>query len=195
MRRLIVAEFMSLDGVIQAPGAPDEDPSEGFAHGGWMVPYADEATGAAVEELHSQPFELLLGRRTYDIWAPYWPRVPDGSPSRSIADVYNSVQKYVVSHRPLDPAWSNSRVLNGDIIDAVRDLKRKDGPTLLTWGSANLFRQLLGAELVDELHVQIFPVVLGRGLRLFDNNASVAAFTLAKSTVSSSGVIICHYVS
>ncbi len=186
---------MSLDGVVQAPGAPDEDPSGGFAHGGWMVPYADEATGVAVEELHSKPIELLLGRRTYNIRAPYWPHVPEGSPSRSLADMYNSVRKYVASHRPLDPTWNNSHALNGDVIEAVRDLKRGDGSNLLTWGSAHLFRQLLGAGLVDELHLQMFPVILGRGLRLFDDNARVAAFTLAKSTISSRGVIITKYVS
>ena len=195
MRKLIVAEFITLDGVIQAPGAPDEDSSGEFLHGGWMVPYADETTGKAVEELHSQPFELLLGRRTYDIWVTYWPHVPESSPSRSFADVYNSVPKHVATHRPLEPAWNNSRALGGDIIRAVRKLKRGEGPNLLTWGSANIVRRLLGAGLVDELHLQIFPIILGRGTRLFDDNSEASAFTLARSSITSGGVLIAHYAS
>ena len=195
MRKLIVAEFITLDGVIQAPGAPDEDTSGEFRHGGWTVPYADETTGKDVEALHSRPFELLLGRRTYDIWVTYWPHVPENSPSRSFADVYNSVPKHVATHRPLEPVWKNSRALGGDIVGAVRTLKRRDGPNLLTWGSANIVRRLLGAGLVDELHLQIFPIILGRGTRLFDDNSEASALTLARSNITSGGVLIAHYAS
>lgn len=194
MRNLIVAEFISLDGVIQAPGGPDEDPGGGYPHGGWMVPYADEFTGQAVQDLHSRPFELLLGRRTYDIWATYWPHVPENSPSRVIADVFNDVPKHVVTHRPDSLTWRNSQALVGDLAGAVRELKRSDGATLLTWGSGEVVRGLLAASLVDEFRLQIFPVVLGRGKRLFDDNAEASAFTLSNSTVTPGGVLITRYV-
>ena len=120
MRKLIVAEFISLDGVIQAPGGPDEDPSGEFRFGGWQVPYNDEAIGRAVLELCAQPFELLLGRRTYDIWAAYWPRIGADSPSHAIAGPFNSVRKHVATHRPDTLDWQNSHALAGDLADAVR---------------------------------------------------------------------------
>ncbi|HEY7657603.1 MAG TPA: dihydrofolate reductase family protein [Burkholderiales bacterium] len=191
MRKLIVAEFISLDGVIQAPGGPKEDPSGEFRLGGWQVPYADEAIGQAVQELFSQPFELLLGRRTYDIWAPYWPRVQAG---HAIADLFNSVPKHVATHRPDTLDWQNSHALKGDLADAIRALKRQDGGNLLTHGSGDMVRQLLAAGLVDELRLLIYPVVLGRGKRLFGDNAQVSAFTLAHSTSTPSGVLITRYV-
>ena len=120
MRTLIVAEFISLDGVIQGPGGPDEDPTGGFRFGGWVAPYADEATGQDVEDLHSRPFELLLGRRTYDIWATYWPNVGTDSAGSAIADLFNRVPKYVATHRPATLAWQNSHALQGALADAVR---------------------------------------------------------------------------
>jgi len=191
MRKLIAAEHISLDGVIQAPGGPEEDPSGDFRLGGWSAPYDDDAIGQAVQDLHSQPFELLLGRRTYDIWASYWPRVPVGHP---IADLFNSVPKHVATHRPDTLDWQNSHALKGDLADAVRGLKRQDGANLLTWGSGDMMRQLLAAGLVDELRVLIYPVVLGRGKRLFDADAQASAFTLANSTNAASGVLITRYV-
>jgi dihydrofolate reductase len=191
LRKLIVAEFISLDGVIQAPGGPKEDPSGEFRLGGWQVPYADEAIGQAVQELFSQPFELLLGRRTYDIWAPYWPRVQAG---HAIADLFNSVPKHVATHRPDTLDWQNSHALKGDLADAIRAPKRQDGGNLLTHGSGDMVRQLLAAGLVDELRLLIYPVVLGRGKRLFGDNAQVSAFTLAHSTSTPSGVLITRYV-
>ena len=120
MRTLIVAEFISLDGVIQGPGGPDEDPTGGFRFGGWVAPYADEATGQDVEDLHSRPFELLLGRRTYDIWAAYWPHVGTDSANGVIADLFNRVPKHVATHRPATLAWQNSHALQGALADAVR---------------------------------------------------------------------------
>ena len=191
MRKLIVAEHISLDGVIQAPGGTEEDPSGDFRLGGWTVPYDDEAIGQAVQDLHSQPFELLLGRRTYDIWAAYWPRVQAGN---AIADLFNSVPKHVATHRPDTLDWQNSHALKGDLADAIRALKRQDGANLLTWGSGDMMRQLLAAGLVEELRLLMYPVVLGRGKRLFDDNAQASAFTLANSTSAPSGVLITRYV-
>ena len=191
MRKLIVAEHVSLDGVIQAPGGPEEDLSGDFRLGGWSAPYDDDAIGQAVQELHSQPFELLLGRRTYDIWAGYWPRVPAGN---TIADLFNSVPKHVATHRPESLEWQNSRALQGDLADAVRALKRQDGADLLTWGSGEMVRQLFAAGLVDELLLMVYPVVLGHGKRLFDENAQASAFTLESSTRAASGALITRYV-
>lgn len=194
MRTLIVAEFISLDGVIQAPGSRDEDTSGGFGFGGWVAPYADDATGRAIDELHSQPFELLLGRNTYDIWAPYWPSVPPDSENSAMADLFNRVPKHVATHRPDTLDWNNSHALAGDLAGAVRSLKVQDGADLLTWGSGETVRQLLAAGLVDELRLQIHPVVLGRGKRLFGTGAEATAFTLEHSVVTSGGVLITRYV-
>jgi dihydrofolate reductase len=191
MRKLIVAEHLSLDGVIQGPGSPEEDPSGGFRFGGWSVPYADKAIGEAVQDLLSQPFELLLGRRTYDIWAAYWPRVPAG---HAIADAFNRVPKHVATHRPGTLAWQNSHALKGELVDAIRALKRPGGDSLLTWGSGEVVRQLLAAGLVDELRLVLYPVVLGRGKRLFDDSAQASAFTLAHSTSTASGALIARYL-
>ena len=194
MRKLVVAEHISLDGIIQGPGSPKEDPSGDFRLGGWTVPYDDEAIGQAVQDQFSQPFELLLGRRTYDIWAAYWPHVPADSPAHGIADLFNSVPKHVATHRPDTLDWQNSHGLNGDLAGAIRALKRQDGANLLTWGSGDMVRQLLAAGLVDELQLVIYPVILARGKRLFDDNAQAAAFTLAHSTSAASGVLITRYV-
>lgn len=191
MRQLIVAEHISLDGVIQAPGGPEEDRSGDFRLGGWSAPYDDDAIGQAVQELHSQPFELLLGRRTYDIWAAFWPLVPAGN---AIADQFNSVPKHVATHRPESLECQNSRALQGDLADAVRALKRQDGADLLSWGSSDMIRQLFAAGLVDELLLMLYPVVLGHGKRLFDDNAQASAFTLEDSTRAASGALITRYV-
>jgi dihydrofolate reductase len=190
MRKLIVAEHISLDGVIQAPGGPEEDPSGEFRLGGWTVPYADEAIGQDLRDLFSQPFELLLGRRTYEIWAAYWPRVRAG---HAIADLFNSVPKHVATHRPDTLEWQNSHALEGDLADAIGALKQQDGANLLTWGSSDMVRQLLAAGLVDELRLMIYPVVLGRGKHLFGNNAKPSAFTLAHSTSTPGGVLLNRY--
>jgi dihydrofolate reductase len=190
MRKLIVAEHISLDGVIQAPGGPEEDPSGEFRLGGWTVPYADEAIGQDLRDLFSQPFELLLGRRTYEIWAAYWPHVRAG---HAIADLFNSVPKHVATHRPDTLEWQNSHALEGDLADAIGALKQQDGANLLTWGSSDMVRQLLAAGLVDELRLMIYPVVLGRGKHLFGNNAKPSAFTLAHSTSTPGGVLLNRY--
>jgi len=194
MRKVIVAAFISLDGVMQAPGGPQEDTSGGFTHGGWIVPYAEEVFGQAMQALFSQPFELLLGRRTYDIFAGYWPKVKDDTEDFSIANLFNSVAKHVATHEPDSLGWHNSRALGTDVVAAVGALKQQDGADLLTQGSADLVRQLLAAGLVDELQLLINPVLLGRGKRLFGDDAVPGAFALQHSQVSPKGVIIARYV-
>lgn len=193
LRKLIVAEHISLDGVIQAPGGPDEDPSGGFTLGGWSAPYADEASGKEIGGLFGQPFELLLGRRTYDIWAAYWPHVKAGSQAGGIAGLFNAGRKHVATHHGETLAWHNSHALQGEVTDAVRALKRQEGPHLHTWGSSTLVRQLLAAGLVDELHLMVYPVLLGNGKRLFDDTAQAAAFTLTRSITSGTGVLLVRY--
>ncbi|EIM15268.1 MULTISPECIES: dihydrofolate reductase family protein [Pseudomonas] len=194
MRKLIVAAFMSLDNVIQAPGGPEEDTSGEFRFGGWIVPYADEAFGRAIQDLFSQTFDLLLGRRTYDIFAGYWPHIQAGSSNSAIADLFNRVPKHVATHSPDTLDWHNSHALQGNLADAIQALKQQDGANLLTQGSAELVRQLLAAGLVDELRLMIFPIVLGRGKRLFDDHAQASAFRLVNSTSTPGGVLIAHYV-
>lgn len=191
MRTLIVAEFISLDGVFQAPGGPEEDTSGEFRFGGWTVPYWDDTVAEANQNLFSQPFELLLGRRTYDIFASYFPRLEVGHP---VGDVFNRVPKHVATPRPETLDWQNSRALGGDPADAVRALKQQGDTSLLTCGSGDLVRQLLAAELVDELRLQIFPVVLGRGKRLFGDDARASAFDMADSNISPGGVVSARYV-
>jgi dihydrofolate reductase len=193
MRKLIVAAMISLDGVMQAPGGPEEDTSGGFAYGGWVWPYADESEdemGGAFK----RPFELVLGRRTYDIFAGYWPHVPEGAPHQGIADLFNAVTKHVATHHPATLAWRNSRALGPDITAALRELKRGDGPDLLTQGSSDLVHQLLATDLVDELRLLVYPVLLGRGKRLFDDGTQASAFRLEASKTSSAGVLVTHYL-
>jgi dihydrofolate reductase len=193
MRKLIVAEHLSLDGVIQSPGGPEEDPSGEFRLGGWTVPYVDETVGLELQDLFSQPFELLLGRRTYDIWAAYWPHVPADSGGRAIADLFNSVPKHVATHRADTLDWQNSHALEGDLAGAVRTLQQQDGANLMTWGSSDMVRQLLAAGLIDELRLIIYPVMIGRGKRLFDDNVQPSAFTLTHWTSTAGGVLLTRY--
>ncbi len=194
MRKLIVAAFISLDGVMQAPGGPQEDTSGGFTYGGWLVPYAEEVFGQAMQDLFSQPFDLLLGRRTYDIFAGYWPKIKDDTQDFSIANLFNSIPKHVATHAPATLGWHNSHALGADVAAAVRALKQQDGADLLTQGSAELVQQLLAAELVDELQLLVHPLLLGHGKRLFSDDAAAAAFTLQHSQVTPTGVIIARYV-
>jgi dihydrofolate reductase len=193
MRTLTVAAMTSLDGVMQAPGGPEEDTSGGFAYGGWVWPYDDdsvEVMGGAFK----RPFDLLLGRRTYDIFAAYWPHVPAGAPHQSIADLFNGTTKHVATHHPQTLAWQNSHALGPDIAAAVRELKHGDGPDLLTQGSSALVHQLLATDLVDELRLLVYPVLLGRGKRLFDDRTQASAFRLEASMTSATGVLVSRYV-
>lgn len=200
MRKIAAGAFLSLDGVMQAPGGPDEDPTGGFEYGGWMAAYWDEALTAAMSEQFRQPFDLLLGRRTYDIFATHWPHVqmdPDASDfdalNVDIASTFNRITKYVATHHPETLSWRNSEPLGGDLVARLRQLKEEDGPLLLTQGSTELLQQLLAADLVDELRLVICPVVLGKGKRLFGAGATPAGFRLVRSGVSTTGAIIATY--
>lgn len=193
MRKLIVPAFISLDGVIQAPGGPEEDTSGGFAHGGWVWPYADESD-EVMGGVFERPFELLLGRRTWDIFAAYWPHVAEDAPHRGIADLFNGTVKHVATHRSGTLEWRNSHALGPDITAAVRELKRGDGPNLVTQGSSELVHQLLATDLVDELLLLVHPILLGRGKRLFNDRAPASAFRLEASKATPRGVLVNRYV-
>lgn len=195
MRKIIAAAFVSLDGVMQAPGGPDEDPTGGFEHGGWLVPHFDDTVGAAIGEMFDRPFDLLLGRKTYDIFAAHWPHVPADAEEgdAQIAALFNRITKYVASRAQPELTWQNSELLGPDAAAALRTLKQTDGPDLLTQGSSELIQTLLAEDLIDELHLLIFPVVLGKGKRMLGEGANPAAFRLIKSIVSPSGVVIASY--
>ena len=190
MRKLVAAAFVSLDGVMQAPGGPPEDPSGGFTHGGWTVPYWDEPMGRFMDEMFSAPFDLLLGRRTYEIFAAHWPFVGSGDP---IAERFNAVTKYVATSSAQPLAWHNSVALEGDVAAAIGRLKTENGPTLLTQGSSVLLQTLLAHDLIDEFRLLVFPVILGSGKRLFGGGAKPGALTLTAASVSTSGVTMSVY--
>ena len=192
MRRIIVATFTSLDGVMQAPGGPQEDPSGGFAFGGWTAPHFDEALGASMGEIFGRPFDLLLGRKTYDIFAAHWPYITD--PNDPIAGLFNRITKHVASRSNPKLAWQNSRWLGNDTVAALRLLKGEDGPDLLVQGSSELLQTLWQHDLVDEFSVLIFPLVLGKGKRLFGSGVTPAGLKLVKSKSYPTGVIVANYV-
>lgn len=195
MRKLVVSAFISLDGVMQAPGGPDEDRSDGFAFGGWTVPHADAAFGEAMGSLFAEPFELLLGRRTWEIFAGHWPHMSDDGDDGGLARQFNATTKHVATHHPeILSRWPGSIALGADAVAAVRALKSQDGPTLLTQGSSTLVQQLLASDLVDETRLLTFPVLLGRGKRLFDDAARPATFRLETGVVSPNGIVITRYV-
>lgn len=192
MRKIIVGAFVSLDGVMQAPGGPHEDPVGGFAHGGWAAPYFDETMGEAVGEMFAQPFDLLLGRKTYDIFAAHWPYVAADDP---IGPLFDRITKFVATRNPdLKLDWQNSRTLGMDAVAALRGLKEEDGPNLLTQGSTDFLQTLFSNDLVDEMYVSLFPLVLGKGKRLFGSGTMPAALKLVSSKVSGTGVTINKYV-
>lgn len=187
-RKIIGAAFLSLDGVIQAPGGPDEDPSDGFPYGGWWASQFDEALGAKIGSLFEGPFDLLLGRRTYDIFASYWPFVP---PENPIATAFNRVNKYVLTSAEGSLAWQGSHRLEG--IEALAALKDQDGPDLLIQGSSTLYPQLLARGLIDRLELMIGHVLLGTGKRLFGDKTPGNSLRLIEHSVTPSGVIIATY--
>lgn len=190
MRKIVVLTFISLDGVMQAPGGPEEDTSGGFKYGGWTVPYWDEFSGNIMDEQMSMPFDLLLGRKTYDIFAAYWPKQ---DPSGNVAGPFNIATKYVVSDHQPELTWGNSVLVNGDVVTALKEIKQHDGPMLQVHGSGNLIQTLLKNDLVDELWLKIFPVTLGNGKRLFAEGTMPAAFELMQSKTSPKGVIFANY--
>jgi dihydrofolate reductase len=191
MRKIVVATFTSLDGVMQAPGGPAEDPTGGFTLGGWTAPYFDAAVGASVGEIFGRPFDLLLGRKTYDIFAAHWPHVPD--PNEPLAATFNRVTKYVASRSKPKLSWQNSTLLGDDVVASLKKLKTEDGPDLIVQGSSELLQTLWKNRLVDEFSVLIFPLLLGRGKRLFGDGAVPTELKLVKSKPHPTGVIVATY--
>lgn len=203
MRNVAVNAFVTLDGVMQAPGGPEEDPTGGFSDGGWSVNYWDESMGRVMAESMAEPFDLLLGRRTYEIFAAHWPRAGEGARDDlggtaseiedPVARALNSARKYVASRTLTTVEWNNSVLLEGDAAEAVAKLKTEDGPTLAVHGSSDLIQTLLAHDLVDEIRIWTFPVTVGPGKRLFGDGTRSAAFQAVASTTSSTGVVITTY--
>jgi dihydrofolate reductase len=189
VRQLIVSTFLTLDGVMQAPGGPQEDPENGFTHGGWSVPHWDDRMGEIMGEAMGNPFSLVLGRRTYDIFAGHWPHATDDPGAKPL----NEAVKYVASRSRPELTWSHSELIGGDAATGIAALKRQDGPELQVHGSANLIQTLLRHNLVDEFRLWVFPVVIGSGKRLFAEGTIPAGLRLVDSTVSSTGVVIGTY--
>jgi dihydrofolate reductase len=189
MRKLLVTTFLTLDGVMQAPGGPEEDPSDGFAHGGWSVNYWDDVMGQVMTEATSKPFAMVLGRRTYDIMAAYWPHAPEEEGAKT----FNEATKYVASRGRPKLEWSNSVLLEGDTADAIAALRQDDGPELQVHGSPNLIQTLLRHNLVDHFRLMVFPVVVGPGKRLFGEGTTPSALRLLDGKVSPSGVVLGTY--
>lgn len=185
MRKIIVLSFITLDGIMQAPGGPGEDPSGNFKYEGWVAGYWDDVLSRTMDEQMGRPFDLLLGRRTYDIFAGYWPKIPDSS--------INQATKYVVTHRPLTQNWEKSIQISGDVVAKIINLKEDNGPEIQVHGSSNLIQTLLKHNLIDELWLKIFPVTLGKGKRLFGEGAIPAAFTLFHNETSPNGILIANF--
>ena len=189
MRKIVVGAFVSLDGVMQAPGGPEEDPRESFQYGGWAMPFGDDAIRQALDETVSADHDLLLGRRTYDIFAGYWPKQGDNP----VTNGFNRAVKYVITHRPGDLGWATSRAIGGDIVKAVRELKASDGRELHIWGSHEVLQPLIGAGLIDEYRLWIAPVVVGKGKRLFEASTPAGGLELVEAKQSSTGVMLNVY--
>ena len=187
MRKVIVLEHISLDGVIQAPGGPDEDTSGGFTYGGWISAYADAILGTALRKQMNMPFDLLLGRKTFDIWAPYWPQHNDAWPGA------NKATKYIASNTLTSGEWQPSVFLSGDIAAKVAQIKQQPGPDLHVWGSSHLVQTLIKHDLVDVFWLMIYPITLGAGKRLFADGTIPAAFKVTESLVTPNGVIVVNY--
>jgi dihydrofolate reductase len=191
MRKLIVSTFLTLDGVMQAPGGPGEDDSGGFAHGGWSVNYWDEQMGQVMGEAMSAPFDLVLGRKTYDIFAAYWPHAPEEAGAKPL----NEATKYVASRGQPALGWSRSVLIEGDAAEGIAALKKSDGPELQVHGSENLIQTLLRHSLIDQYRLWVFPLVIGSGKRLFADGTIPSGLKLVDSKVSTTGVVIGTYES
>ncbi len=189
MRKLVVTTFITLDGVMQAPGGPEEDPTGGFTYGGWLFNYWDDMMGQVMGEFMAKPSELLLGRKTYEIFAAYWPYIKEDP----TADKLNSVRKYVISRTLDEASWNNSTLVTGDVEQAVRNLKEQKGPEIQVHGSGNLIQTLLKHDLIDEFRLWIFPITIGKGKRLFGEGTQPASLKLIDSKTSTTGVIIATY--
>ncbi len=189
MRKIIVLSFITLDGVMQAPGGPDEDTSGNFKYGGWTVPYFDDFSGRVMSEQMGKPFDLLLGRKTFEIFASYWPHHQEDGIGISL----NKATKYVASNTLTAHAWGATVFLNSDVAGEIKKLKQEDGPDFQVHGSGNFIQTLLKHDLVDEFWLKIFPLTLGQGKRLFEDGTIPAAFTLTDCKTSPSGVIFASY--
>ena len=187
MRKVLVLEHISLDGVIQAPGGPDEDTSGGFAHGGWISSYSDPVLGTLLRRQMNLPFDLLLGRKTYDIWAPYWPHHAEAWPG------VNTATKYVASNTLASGEWQPCVILSGDIAGKVAKIKQEQGPDLHVGGSGDLMQTLIQHDLIDAFWLMIYPITLGAGKRLFADGTIPAAFKVTESKVTPNGVIVVNY--
>jgi dihydrofolate reductase len=190
MRKLTAAVFISLDGIMQAPGGPEEDPTGGFRFGGWTFPFHDESSGPAMEKFLITPeYDLLLGKRTYDIFAAYWPYNQEGP----IGPKFNRINKYVLTHSDEPLTWENSHKLDGKTADAVAELKRTEGRDLLVQGSSTLYPPLLAAGLIDKLILMIFPVMLGTGKSIYDGTQGEGRLKLTDQYISDGGIIFATY--
>lgn len=191
MRKIITTTFVTLDGVMQAPGGPTEDTTGGFAYGGWQMSFPDdEMLRSALNGFFGIPFELLLGRITYDIFAAYWPHAKT---DLQVATPFNAAKKYVVSHESFEPSWNNSVCISGDVVAQIKKLKEQDGPDLWVWGSGNLIQTLLKHDLVDRMYLWIYPITIGTGKRLFAEGTPAERWELVDSKTSTTGVIIVTY--
>ncbi len=189
MRKIIVVTFMTMDGVLQAPGGPEEDRTNGFKWGGWQFPYSDELADNELAKIMSSPFDLLLGRRTYEIFSAYWQYQND-----KIGEKFNRINKYVVGTTPVNLSWKNSRLINKDVVSELKKLKEQDAPDLLVHGSSRLIQTLFANNLVDVLHIWTYPITLGKGKKLFEEGTSTQEWKLKESMVSTTGVILASYL-
>ena len=191
MRKIITTTFVTLDGVMQAPGGPEEDKSGGFAYGGWQISFpSDEMMGSMLMGFMKAPFELLLGRTTYDIFASYWPHA---TTDLEVAEPFNSTKKYVVSHTPFEPSWNNSVCISGDVVEQIKKLKQEDGKDLWVWGSGNLIQTLLKHNLINRMHIWIYPITIGNGKKLFAEGTQPTQWKLVSSQISTTGVLLGTY--
>jgi dihydrofolate reductase len=191
MRKIITTTFVTLDGVMQAPGGREEDKEDGFAYGGWQMSFPrDEKLGSILDGFFDIPFELLLGKITYDIFAGYW---PTAKTDNQVAVPFNRTKKYVVSHESFEPSWNNSVCITGDVVGQLKKLKAQDGPDLWVWGSGNLIQTLLKYDLIDRMHLWIHPITIGSGKRLFAEGTRAQNFKLVDSKIGTTGLIFATY--
>jgi len=192
MRKIITTTFVTLDGVMQAPGGSKEDTAGGFKYGGWQMDWneTDEVADRIMKKLMNAPFDLLLGRRTYDIWAGFWPKHKDepqwGKP-------FDIATKYVVSHKPMELSWDNSKLITGDVVEEIKKLKNSDGPDLSVWGSSNLIQTLLKHNLIDRMHIWTYPITIGTGKKLFEQGTLPERFKPVDGQITSTGVVFATY--
>jgi dihydrofolate reductase len=191
MRKIITTTFVTLDGVMQAPGGSDEDREGDFAYGGWQTSFPEDKDMAAIiSGFFTIPFELLLGKTTYDVFAAYW---PNAKTDLEVANPFNSTKKYVVADKSFEPSWHNSVCITGDVVTQLNELKEEDGPDLYVWGSGNLIQTLLKHHLIDRMHLWTYPITIGTGKRLFAEGTQAEGFTLVDSKIGATGIIFATY--